>query len=365
MDPFVFSALTRVTSISTSDRARLFLEEERLAHLGAGRIPPGLDSQVSKAVAKLDWDRCRAEDEAAVRDGVRILAWPDPRYPALLREIPDPPPALYLRGAEELFGLPAVGVVGSRLSTGYGQNVARMLGEDLARAGCLVVSGMARGIDRAAHEGALAAGGRTLAVLGTGIDVIYPRENEDLRNKILERGGAVVTENPPGTPPLPRHFPIRNRILAGVCWGVVVVEATERSGSLVTARFALETGREVFAIPQNITSRTGLGPNTLIKRGAKLVQGVQDIFEEMPGELSAALAASPALPAPQDGTGLSPEAGRLLAALAPDAPKTVDLLCAETGLPVPAVLAHLLALRMAGLATELPGMRYARASARP
>jgi len=299
-----------------------------------------------------------------VRSGVRLLAWPDPAYPALLREIPDPPPALYMLGSAAVFDLPAVGVVGSRLSTVYGQNVARMLGEDLARAGCAVVSGLARGIDRSAHEGALVLQGRTAAVLGTGIDVIYPRENEGLFRRILERGGAIVTENPPGTPPLPRHFPIRNRILAGICWGVVVVEATERSGSLVTARFALETGREVFAVPQNITSRTGLGPNTLIKRGAKLVQRAQDVLEEMPDHLRARLTPCPAIStAPEEG-GLPPEARLLLSALAPDAPKTVDALCAETGMPVPSVLALLLHLKMAGLATELPGMRYARVSAR-
>jgi len=312
----------------------------------------------------VDWERCRSEDEAVVRSGVRILPWPDPAYPALLREIPDPPPALYLLGSEAVFDRPAVGVVGSRLSTVYGQNVARMLGEDLARAGCLVVSGLARGIDRAAHEGALTLSGSTAAVLGTGIDIVYPRENKDLFKNILDRGGAVITENPPGTPPLPRHFPIRNRILAGICWGVVVVEATERSGSLVTARFALETGREVFAVPQNITSRTGLGPNTLIKRGAKLVQRAQDIFEEMPETLRARLVPEPAVLAAQGDGGLPPDTRRLLSALAPDAPKTVDALCAETGLSVPAVLANLLQLKMAGLAAELPGMRYARATAR-
>lgn len=311
----------------------------------------------------MDWERCRREDEAFLESGGKILAWPNEAYPAPLRELPDPPPALYLRGDSALLKLPAVAVVGSRLSTVYGQNVARMLSEELARAGTLVISGLARGIDRAAHEGALAVPGRTAAVLGTGIDVIYPRENKGLYEKILAQGGAILTENPPGTPPLPRQFPVRNRIIAGLAWGTVVVEANERSGSLVTARFTAETGREVFAVPHNITSRTGIGPNTLIQKGAKLVQRVEDILEEMPAHLRPFLAPpSPEAERSQRGAPTG-EAGRLMAVLAPDQPKGVDTLCGDSGLTADRVLVLLLELKLAGKVLELPGMRYALASA--
>lgn len=364
MDPLLFSALTRVTSVSTSDRARLFRDPEWLALLGGGRLSTGPDTKLSKMLANLDWERCRREDEAFLAEGGRILAWPDEAYPELLREIPDPPPALYLRGEPSVFRMPAVAVVGSRLSTVYGQNVARMLSEDLARTGTLVVSGLARGIDKAAHEGALAIPGRTAAVLGTGIDVVYPRENKGLFDRILKHGGAVVTENPPGTPPLPRQFPVRNRIIAGIAWGTVVVEANERSGSLVTARFTAETGREVFAVPHNITSRTGVGPNTLLQKGAKLVQQVGDILEEMPDHLRPLLAdASPEESASRTGAPAG-EAARLVAALAPDLPKSVDALCGATGLAADRVLVLLLDLKLAGQVVELPGMRYALGSAK-
>ncbi len=332
-----------------------------MAAFGAGTPLPGSTPLLSKALAKLDVARCRREDEAAVAAGVRILAWPDPHYPAPLREIPDPPPALYLRGSVEALALPAVAVVGARLSTVYGQNVARMLGEDLARAGCTVVSGLARGIDAAAHAGSLAVSGRAAAVLGTGVDVVYPRENEGLYRRILESGGAILSENPPGAPPLPRHFPVRNRIIAGLAWGTIVVEADAKSGSLVTARFTLETGREVFAVPHNITSRTGTGPNLLIQKGAKLVQRAEDILEEMPAGLRNRLGA--VLPAGVAGAkeGLDGDARRLLDLLSPDEPRSVDALCASTGLAAARVLSLLLELKMAGACVELPGMRYARA----
>ncbi len=334
-----------------------------ISSLAAGQLPRRSDPKISKALAKLDLEKSRREDEAALASGMSILAWPDERYPRLLREIPDPPPALYLRGSSEVFDLPAVAVVGSRLSTVYGQNVARMLGADLAREGCAVVSGLARGIDTAAHEGSLAVIGRAIAILGTGLDVIYPKENEALYGQILDAGGAILTENPPGVPPIPRNFPVRNRIIAGIAWGTVVVEADGRSGSLVTARFTLETGRELFGVPHNITSRTGSGPNTLIQKGAKLVQRVEDIIEEMPSNLRCALrpcSKREELDSQPDG-----EASMLLRKLQPDEPKSIDKLCEETGWPTSKVLAVLLELKIAGACVELPGMRYALASAAP
>ncbi len=360
-DSLVFSALTRLTAISTSDRARLFQDEEVISSLAAGRLPRGSDPKISKALAKLDLEKYRMEDEAALASGVVILAWPDARYPALLREIPDPPPALYLRGSSDALALPGVAVVGSRLSTVYGQNVARMLCADLARQGCSVVSGLARGIDTAAHEGSLAIQGHAIAVLGTGIDVFYPKENEGLYGRIIEQGGAIVTENPPNVPPLPRNFPVRNRIIAGIAWGTVVVEADGRSGSLVTARFTLETGRELFAVPHNITSRMGVGPNTLIQKGAKLVQRAGDILEEMPPHLRNTLiplSETEDIRCPPEG-----DAGRLLAKLHADEPRSVDALCEATGWPASKVLAILIELKIAGACIELPGMRYALASA--
>ncbi len=332
-----------------------------ISSLAAGQLPRRSDPKISKALAKLDLDKFRREDEAAMASGMSILAWPDGRYPALLREIPDPPAALYLRGSLEVFELPAVAVVGSRLSTVYGQNVARMLGADLAQAGCAVVSGLARGIDAAAHEGSILVHGRAIAVLGTGLDIVYPKENEALYGRILNAGGAIVTENPPGIPPIPRNFPVRNRIIAGIAWGTVVVEADGRSGSLVTARFTLETGRELFGVPHNITSRTGSGPNTLIQKGAKLVQRVEDIVEEMPASLKSAL--RPCSRPEEIGSLPEGEASALVRRLRPDEPKTIDNLCEETGWPASKVMALLMELKIAGACVELPGMRYALASA--
>lgn len=356
--PYLYSALTRLTSVSTARRADLFRDPQLLSALRRGERPPGLHVSLSKAVAKLDWNRCEAEDREAERNGVTILAWADGRYPESLRQIPDPPPALYLLGRPEALSGLAVAIVGSRLSTVYGQNAARMFGEGLACAGFVVVSGLARGIDTAAHEGSLAVPGRAVAVMGTGLDTPYPRENEALMRRIAAEGGAVVSEFPPGTPPAPRNFPMRNRVVAGLSWAVFVVEATERSGALITARFALETGREVLALPHNITSRTGVGPNSLIQKGAKLVQQVGDVEEEVPAHLRCMLQPLHPPQAPQRPE-LADRSKRVLGALRPDAGLGLDALCVATRLSAHEVLASLLDLQMAGLCVELPGARYA------
>src|SRR5215218_493033 len=219
-------------------------------------------------------------------EGADVLALDDGAYPALLREIPDPPVTLYVRGEwRACLEAPCVGVVGSRRCSTYGQNVAT-----LAARGVTVVSGLARGIDAAAHRGALEAGGRTAAVLGTGIDEVYPRDHRRLAEEILERGGALVTQFPLGTPPVAENFPYRNRIISGLSLGVVVVEASENSGSLITARLALEQGREVFAVPGNITNRNSFGTNFLIKgAGAKLIQQWQDVVAEFPPDIAASI----------------------------------------------------------------------------
>ena len=207
-------------------------------------------------------------------EGADVLALDDGAYPALLREIPDPPVTLYVRGQwRACLEAPCVGVVGSRRCSTYGQNVAVQLARELAARGVTIVSGLARGVDAAAHRGALEAGGRTAAVLGTGIDEVYPRDHRRLAGEILEKGGALVTQFPLGTPPVAENFPYRNRIISGLSYGVIVVEASENSGSLITARLALEQGREVFAVPGNITNRNSFGTNFLIKgAGAKHIQ---------------------------------------------------------------------------------------------
>src|SRR5215210_6630341 len=224
-------------------------------------------------------------------EGADVLALDDGAYPALLREIPDPPVTLYVRGEwRACLEAPCVGVVGSRRCSTYGQNVAAQLARELAARGVTIVSGLARGVDAAGHRGALEAGGRTAAVLGTGIDEVYPRDHRRLADEILEKGGALVTQFPLGTPPVAENFPYRNRIISGLSLGVVVVEASELSGSLITARLALEQGREVFAVPGNITSRNSFGTNYLIKgAGAKLIQAWQDVVTEFPPEVAAAI----------------------------------------------------------------------------
>jgi DNA processing protein len=213
------------------------------------------------------------------RPGFSVVDLRDPDYPALLKKIHYPPQRLYLRGrliSDEI----CVAVVGARQASSYGKMVAGYLGEELARRGIAVASGMARGVDTAAHRGALRGGGRTIAVLGCGIDIVYPRENRALMEEIAE-SGAVITEFPPGEEPKPWHFPARNRIISGMALGTVVVEAGERSGSLITANFALEEGRDVFAVPGQIRSPGSRGTHALIKQGARLVEDIRDILEEL------------------------------------------------------------------------------------
>jgi DNA processing protein len=222
--------------------------------------------------------------------GGDVLILDDGSYPAMLREIDDPPPVLYVKGDWQACSeLPGVGVIGSRNCSTYGENASEMLSRDLASRGICIISGLARGIDTAAHRGAMAGKGRTVAVLGTGIDSIYPRENTRLVREILDGGGALVTQFPLGTPPIGENFPYRNRIISGLSLGVLIVEASERSGSLITARLATEQNREVMAVPGNITSGNSFGTNYLIKSGAKLVQQWQDVVAELPSDVAASI----------------------------------------------------------------------------
>ena len=370
MNPYLYGALTRLNSVPTALRAQLLGDLPLLLTLRRGGRAPGLHPTLSKAVAKLDWGGCERQDREAERGGATLIGWDDPRFPEMLRDLPDPPPALYVRGSLKVLEVPALAVVGSRLSTVYGQNMAREFARDAVGAGLAVISGLARGIDSSAHRGSLAVRGRAVGVLGTGIDVPYPRENEILMREIVEAGGAVLTELPPGSPPLPRNFPMRNRLIAGLAWGVVVVEATERSGSLITARFAAETGKEVFALPHNLTSRTGIGPNTLIQKGAKLAQRIEDILEELPEHLSCRLKPPEQSDAgtntgdPSGYSELGDTARKILRHLSPDESVGADALCEAAGLSPPEVLAALLELQMAGACVELPGTRYALAGPR-
>ena len=280
----------------------------------------------------------------------------DPRYPVLLGAIPAPP-ALFARGALSDDDALALAIVGSRRPTPYGLAVAERLASDLAARGVTIVSGLARGIDTAAHRGALAAGGRTLAVLGCGLDVVYPRENLALA-RAIEAQGALVSQFAPGVPALPGHFPARNRTLAGLALGVVVVEAADRSGALITAGFAGDLGREVFAVPGRITSPTSAGAHRLIQDGAKLVTCWQDIVSELPEPWRHAVR-GPLAPTgeqrhPENGS----DEGRMFRLLAPDEPQHIEQLIARAGLDPARAAALLVTLELGGWARQLAGQRW-------
>ena len=279
----------------------------------------------------------------------------DAGYPALLSAI-DGPPDLWVLGSLEARDALAIAIVGTRQPTPYGMEIAERLAFDLADRGVTIVSGLARGIDTAAHRGAVAAGGRTVAVLGCGIDRIYPRENSRLA-RAIEGCGAVVSQFAPGTPPLPYHFPGRNRTLAGLALGVVVVEAPERSGALITARFASEIGREVLAVPGRITSEASRGPHGLIMDGAKLVRDWADIVQELPNPWRVAVT-HPRSAGKRSYADARSEEGRILTMLRTDEPQHVEALLARAGGTPARLGAVLMALELAGLARQLEGQRW-------
>jgi len=332
------------------------------AVLDAGRneleafVPPEVadDLLSTKSVerAELEWEK--AQDL-----GVSVLDILHQDYPPLLREIFNPPIILYKRGKCWNAAEPQVAIVGTRRPTGYGLNCAERLAEDLAKRGLVVTSGLARGIDAAAHRGALRAGS-TVAVFGSGLDFIYPKENRKLCGHV-EENGAVVSEFPLGTPPSPENFPIRNRIIAGMSLGVMVVEAAEYSGSLITARLALDSNREVFAVPGNITSPNSFGPHALIRQGAKLASNWQDVVEELPHPireqiLLPLLAEAPARGEPQL-EGVEKKVWDLLSAQ--DA-VAIDTLLAKLPGSASEVYSALLNLESGEFIRQLPGMKYIR-----
>lgn len=245
------------------------------------------------------WDQVKAELELIIKNNVNIVTYKDKPYPEKLLNIYDRPPYIYVRGTLSVKDV-NIAVVGSRQASAYGNYTTERISRELAQKGVTVVSGMARGIDSAAHRGAISGRGRTLAILGSGLDVIYPPENKNLYSEIIENG-AVISEYPLGTPPRASNFPERNRIISGVSYGVVIVEAGEKSGSLITARLALEQGREVFAVPGSIDSAGSRGTNKLIKQGAKLIENTDDILEEILPQLEEKKLFQPASePAPKE-----------------------------------------------------------------
>src|SRR6202140_2885713 len=227
----------------------------------------------------------------AMEAGAKIISLSVPEYPSRLKEIYDPPVILFVKGSVEVLAQPGIAMVGTRHPTPYGSGMAERLSIDLAARGLVIISGLARGIDTASHRGAVAAKGKTVAVLGTGIDVMYPKENTRLAEQIVALGGGLVSEFPVGTFPAPQNFPIRNRIISGMSAGVLVVEAAEYSGTRITSRCALEQNRDVYAVPGNVTNKNSWGPNTLIKQGAKLVATWEDVWEELPADVQVALSA--------------------------------------------------------------------------
>jgi DNA processing protein len=333
---------------------------------------------ISGAVAQSIASGCSFEDaldqqQKITERGAVVVTRSDPRYPALLREIFDPPILLFARGRLELLQPFHFAVVGTRRPTPYGLAVAERLAADLARAGLTIVSGMARGIDTAAHKGALSAGGDTIAVLGCGVDIIYPSENRRLAADLAARG-LIISEYAMGSVAFPQNFPVRNRIISGMSTGTLVVEGAQYSGSAITAKLAIDQGREVFAIPGNITSKSSWGPNLLIKQGAKLVQDWNDVIVDLPAEVRRQLIergrarllgsgdASGKEGAASTEAGSLPEIGRrLLAVLPVDSPTHLDdLLQIVEDSSASELIAALFELEMLGLVKQLPGKNFVK-----
>jgi len=315
------------------------------------------------------------EIERISQAGGEFITYDDLAYPERLREIYDPPAVLWYRGDIRLVSYAGIAVVGTRHPSPYGAGMAQMLSRDLAHRGMAIFSGMARGVDTHAHKGALEAKGKTVAVWGTGIDVIYPKENKRLAEDILQGGGAILSEYPLGTFPAPQNFPIRNRILSGMSVGVLVVEAAEHSGTRITARCALEQNRDVYAVPGNVTNKNAWGPNTLIKQGAKLTATWEDIWEDLPSQVRVELedrvhggseskAGGTASLFPEQGNGMAMSAAeqKVYDLLRMDESMQLDLLIEslEGILPSAEIFNALFELELAGKVRQTPGKNYLR-----
>ncbi len=320
------------------------------------RAVPGIGSGTVEAIRGFSWQaRLCEEEERVSRAGLHVIVWGDAEYPELLRHIASPPPVLYLRGTLIPEDAAAVAIVGARHATAYGEEVAHALARELARRGLTIVSGLARGIDAAAHRGALEAGGRTLSVLGSGLDRIYPPEHQGLADEVAG-AGALLSEFPLGTAPLKPHFPQRNRIISGLSLGVIVAEASVDSGALITAHHALEQGRDVFAVPGRVHARYSEGCNRLIKAGAKLVESWEDVLSELVPHVKGRRR----MPAPQaSGPALGAEEQRVFDLLA-GGPLHIDELIVRGDLPSGRVAAVLVGLEMKGVVRQLRGKRFER-----
>jgi len=328
---------------------------------------PGIGQTIARRILRFDdW---RGQDKALAyyeKEKISLLSWQDSLYPSMLSHIYDPPALLYVKGTLQKHEN-CIAVVGSRIAGAYGTFVTERLCRELAMQGITVVSGMARGIDSAAHRGALAGKGRTIAVLGNGLDTVYPPENLSLSHRIVEHG-ALLTEYPVDTPPKPRHFPARNRMISGISLGVVVVEAGEKSGSLITAKFALEQNREVFAVPGAIDAPGSKGTHKLLKEGAKLVETVDDILDEIASRLGRINALRPISSSRPDevqnehstacGDPELQEDEMILWQRLRNAPKEVDELIALTGWPCQRIQSVLTMLEMKGHIQKMPGSKY-------
>ncbi len=350
------------------DAARIF--EMSLTELESLRIPAKSAQFLADGRA-----RAAAEKEAKlVSDaGATYLTPQDEAYPQQLLEIFDPPSVLWVRGDVAQLARPGIAVVGTRAPSAYGSGMAELLSRDLANRGLTILSGMARGVDSAAHKGALDAGGKTVAVWGTGLDVVYPKENKKLAESIVLSGGAIVTEFPMGTFPAPQNFPIRNRTLSGLSVGVLVIEAAEYSGTRITARCAMEQNRDVYAVPGNVTNKNSWGPNTLIKQGAKLTATWEDVWEDLPSQVKLELEAGRGESAPDESKPagaaslfseqpMSPNERLVYNRLRHDEPLQLDELMEqmEAELASPEIFTALFELELSGKVRALPGKNYVR-----
>lgn len=329
---------------------RIFKQEEmELAAV------PEIKPEMAYRIAHFNLKSAEEQLRRAEREGFSIISFEDEKYPALLKLIPDPPAVLYFRG-ELMVEEPAVALVGSRKATPYGLNVTQYLARDLASAGVTIVSGLARGIDARAHTAAVQAGGRTLAVLGSGVDVIYPSEHKALADKVAENG-AVISEFPLGTPPNRENFPVRNRIISGLSSAVVVIEASSKSGSLITARMAAEQGREVLAVPASIFNESSHGCHSLIKDGAALVQSWTDVVAALPTAVSKSLTLKEPPAFDQDLTKVEQD---VICLLSFDQPKHMDQLVQMANIRSQDLSTVLVTLEMKNYITQIPGKQFIR-----
>jgi DNA processing protein len=311
----------------------------------------------------------REEIATAAAADAMMISMDDPSYPPRLKEIYDPPLILRVRGNIEVLTKPGIAMVGTRHPTPYGSGMAERLACDLAAQGLVIISGMARGVDTASHRGAISAKGKTVAVFGTGVDVIYPKENSRLAEQILALGGALISEFAMGTFAAPQNFPIRNRIISGMSVGVLVLEAAEYSGTRITARCALEQNRDVFAVPGNVTNKNSWGPNTLIKQGAKLVATWEDVWEDLPAEVRLALTPPPSPESQGDSSaslfpdeGLPPHEKRILGLLKADESTHIDEIVEklENELSSSEIFAALFELELNGKIRQMPGKNFVK-----